>query len=170
MNLILTGYRCSGKSTVSERLADALGWKTVHLDREIANRAGRRIVDLVKDQGWQRFRELEVEAVSAATCMDKVVIDAGGSVALNESNLQMLRIGGRVVWLRTSASEVRARMRGLDVELVPLTDAPSAIEEVDGMMERLNPLYSAIADRVIDTDGRSTGEIVAEILSYLESC
>jgi shikimate kinase len=170
MNLILTGYRCSGKSTVSERLADALGWKTVHLDREIANRAGRRIVDLVKDQGWQRFRELEGEVLSAATSMDKVVIDAGGSVVLNESNLRMLRIGGRVVWLRTSASEVRARMQGLDEPLVPLTDAPTAVEEVDGMMERLNPLYSAAADRVIDTDGRSAEEIVAEILSYVESC
>jgi shikimate kinase len=170
MNVILTGYRCSGKSTVSDRLADALGWKAVHVDREIASRAGQRIVDLVKDQGWQRFRDLEVEVLAAATSMDKVIIDAGGSVVLNEGHLKMLRIGGRVIWLRTSASEVRARMRCLDVELVPLTEDSTAIEEVDRMMERFNPLYKAAADQIIDTDGRSAEEIVAEILSFVETC
>jgi shikimate kinase len=166
MNLVLIGYRCSGKSTVAGCLADALGWRAVHIDREIGVRAGERIIEIIAKHGWERFREIEGEVISAATAMDRVVIDTGGSAVLNDRNVKMLRAGGWLVWLRTSALEVRTRMQQLDEKLVPLSDAANAVDEVEEMIQRMNPLYEAAADCEVDTDGRSTTDIAREILKY----
>jgi shikimate kinase len=164
VNLVLIGYRCSGKSTVSRYLADALSWQVVHVDQEIAAKAGRRILDIVRSGGWQAFRAIEIDVISEATERDRVVIDTGGSVVVNERNMRRLRERGQIVWLRTTTAEIRARMERLDVELLPLTDAATAVDEVDTMVQRLNPLYEAAAHYVVDTDGRSGPDVADEIL------
>ncbi|HSQ52221.1 MAG TPA: shikimate kinase [Nitrospiraceae bacterium] len=167
MNVVLVGYRCSGKSSTSQYVAAGLGWPVIHTDREIAARAGQRIVDIVRSGGWKRFRELEMDVIKAVTAMEGVVVDAGGSVVAEQRSVTLLRARGRIVWLRTSAPEIRSRMEKLDVTLVPLTMNGSAIEEVDEMLQRFDPLYEAAADYVIDTGGRQPADIAAEILKMV---
>ncbi len=152
---------------VSQRLGDTLGRPVIHVDREIAVRAGQKIVEIITQSGWERFREIERDVISAVAAMDWVVIDTGGSFVLNDRNVKMLRAGGRVVWLRTGAPEVRTRMQRRDERLVPLSDAANAIDEVEEMIQRMNPLYEAAADYVVDTDGRSAIEVAGEIVKYV---
>ena len=69
MNIVLIGYRGTGKSTVSRILAFKLKRKLVRIDRLIAESAGVSIPDLVREQGWEAFRRIEsaiVERVSAS--------------------------------------------------------------------------------------------------------
>ena len=59
MNIVLIGYRGTGKSSVAGILADRLGWKHISTDAEIIVRAKQSIPDIVKAFGWDYFRNLE---------------------------------------------------------------------------------------------------------------
>ena len=61
MNIVLIGYRGTGKSTVGKVLAAKLGRGIVSTDQEIVRRAGRTIPEIVAEHGWEYFRDLESE-------------------------------------------------------------------------------------------------------------
>ena len=61
MNLILVGYRGTGKSIIGRHLGTLLGRRVVSLDHEIAGRAGMSIPQIVAAHGWDYFRDLEVQ-------------------------------------------------------------------------------------------------------------
>ena len=65
MNIILIGYRCSGKTSVGKRLAQKLGWLFVDTDDRLVEKDGRSIKEIVEDDGWEGFRRLEKEVVQA---------------------------------------------------------------------------------------------------------
>ena len=66
MNIVLIGYRGTGKSSVAGILADRLGWKHISTDAEIIVRAKQSIPDIVKAFGWDYLPEIW-RATSAAT-------------------------------------------------------------------------------------------------------
>ena len=51
MNLVLIGYRCTGKTTIGEILADRLAWPLVDTDTLIQERAGKSIKEIVAEGG-----------------------------------------------------------------------------------------------------------------------
>ncbi len=50
MNIVLTGYRGTGKSAVARLLAKKLGWQSLSLDAMIAQQEGRTIPQIVDGQ------------------------------------------------------------------------------------------------------------------------
>ncbi|MDP7552182.1 MAG: shikimate kinase, partial [Nitrospinaceae bacterium] len=68
MNIVLIGYRGTGKSVLSRLLAKQLECERYGLDEWIVQEAGKPVPEIVKLWGWGRFREIErrvVEKVSA---------------------------------------------------------------------------------------------------------
>ena len=63
MNVVLVGYRGTGKSVVAEVLGRELGLDVVSLDAEIERRAGKRIPTIVEEAGWSAFRDMEEEVL-----------------------------------------------------------------------------------------------------------
>ena len=66
MNLVLIGYRGTGKSTIAQLLAERLGWRLISLDAEIAQKAQHSIPEIVEQFGWDHFRQLESEICQTA--------------------------------------------------------------------------------------------------------
>ena len=67
MNLVLIGYRATGKTTLARHLAQRLGWDWIDADVEIERRAGKSIARIFAEQGEPAFRDLEA-AVIADLC------------------------------------------------------------------------------------------------------
>jgi len=63
MNIVLLGYRGTGKSVTSKMLAQKLKRKLISIDRKIAQSAGMPIPQIVKKMGWPGFREIESRIV-----------------------------------------------------------------------------------------------------------
>lgn len=162
MNVVLIGYRGTGKSAVGSILAERLNLVLVSLDQEIENRAGKRIPEIVADSGWPAFRDLEEEVVRDVAARDGQVIDCGGGVIEREANYAPLRAAGPVVWLKASTDTIVQRIAG-DDQRPSLTGEKSFTDEVAEVLERRMPRYRQLAHFEIDTDGQSIEQVAAAV-------
>jgi shikimate kinase len=162
MNLVLIGYRGTGKSVIARRLARMLGRPVVSLDKEIVRLAGKSIPDLVAERGWDHFRDLEQQICRRCGAQDGQILDCGGGVVEREANAAALREHGRVFWLRATPASIVARI-GRDNNRPSLTGGKSFTQEVSEVLQRRTPLYQAMAHEVIETDDRRVADIAAEI-------
>ena len=110
MNLVLIGYRGTGKSTVAKILAAELGWQTVSTDALIIERAQQAIPDIVAQDGWDHFRDLETAVCLALKEHDQLVIDTGGGIILRTKNMDILKPNGLVFWLTATVSTITRRI------------------------------------------------------------
>ena len=163
MNVVLVGYRGTGKSTVAGLVAQALGYEVINLDAEIVRRAGRSIPDLVAERGWEGFRDLEEEVCRSCAQEPGRVVDCGGGVVEREANFEVLRNAGRVFWLTATVATIVERIQG-DDQRPSLTGTKSFTEEVSEVLERREPLYRKLAHVAVPTDGRTPAELAAEIV------
>ena len=98
MNIVLIGYRGTGKSAVSRALQGILHCTLYSIDEEIIRKAGKSIHEIVEQEGWCRFREIEsgvVEQISSKA--RESIIDCGGGVVVDELNIINLRRNSKVV-------------------------------------------------------------------------
>jgi shikimate kinase len=166
MNVVLVGYRGTGKSAVGQRLAEDLQLQLVSLDAEIQKRAGCSIPEIVDQRGWPGFRDLEEEIVRAFAARDGQVIDCGGGVIEREANFDVLRSAGPVIWLKASTETIVQRIAG-DSQRPSLTGTKSFTDEVAEVLQRRTPLYQRIAHHAVDTDGATIDEVLAQVRALL---
>ncbi len=166
MNVVLVGYRGTGKSTVASVVGGSLGLRVVSLDALLVERAGKPIPEIVAERGWPGFRDLEEALCREAVARNGWVIDCGGGVIEREANFEPLRRAGPVVWLRASVATIVSRIAH-GVDRPSLTGAKSFTEEVAEVLERRTPLYRRIAHFEVETDGRAPDAIGREIVAYV---
>ncbi|MEX2558873.1 MAG: shikimate kinase [Pirellulales bacterium] len=169
MNIVLIGYRGSGKSTVARELAGRLGWPWLDADHQIEERAGKSIAAIFADEGEQRFRDLESSLLAELVERDKTVLAVGGGAVLRPANRALLRSAGKVVWLQADAATMLARIEAdlANAQRRPrLTSAGGEAEVVELLAQRA-PLYRECADLAIETQGRSPAEVAGRIIEQL---
>ena len=165
MNLVLIGYRGTGKSTVARLLAEQLGMEVVSLDQEVVRHAGCSVPDIVAEHGWPHFRDLESAVTKRFSERDNLIIDAGGGVVLRGENVKHLRHGGKLFWLQASVPVIVARIEG-GTDRPALTAGKSFTEEVEEVLRDRTPLYAAAAHYRIDTDALSPDQVAAEVARF----
>lgn len=161
---VLVGPPGAGKSTVGRRLARALGVEFVDTDALIAERAGMDCGDVFAKLGEPAFRELESECVAAALRTPGVVSLGGGAV-VTERNRTLLH-DVDVIWLDVSAA---AGIERTATGNRPVLAADDPLIRYQALLDERRPLYKDVAGFRAKTDHRSPQQVVAEILSYLES-
>ena len=162
MNIVLIGYRGTGKSSVASVLANRLGWKRVSTDAEIVARAKHSIPEIVQAFGWEYFRDLESEVCREVGGQDRLVIDTGGGAILRPQNVEALKANGRLFWLTAEISTIEARIGG-DTQRPSLTGSKSFIDEIADVLKERRPTYRAAADHIIPTDQQSVTDIADTI-------
>ena len=162
MNVVLIGYRGTGKSTVGKLLAPRLGFRYVGLDDEIVRRAGRPIPEIVAAEGWESFRDLEAEVVRDISLQDRCVLDTGGGVVLRAENVRHLQKGGVIFLLTSTTADIVKRIQD-DSQRPSLTSGRSFTDEVEEVLRERQPKYEAAAQHRVDTSRLSAEEAVGSI-------
>ncbi|HXC67815.1 MAG TPA: shikimate kinase [Nitrospiraceae bacterium] len=163
MNIVLIGYRGTGKSTVGQLLAARLGRELVSTDAEIIKRAKRTIPEIVTQEGWEYFRNLESDICRELASRDKLVIDTGGGAILRTQNVEALKKNGTVFWLTASIETIGKRIGG-DDQRPSLTGGKSFVDEIGDVLRERTPNYQTAADHTIVTDDRSINQLVETLL------
>ena len=167
MNIVLIGYRGVGKSAVAKLLGQQLpGWRVVSTDAEIVARAKRPIPDIVKEFGWDHFRDLESAVCRDVAAGDRQIIDTGGGAILRPENVAALKQNGRLFWLTAEVPTIHARIGG-DTQRPSLTGTKTFLEEIAEVLESRRPQYQAAADTTIPTDNQTLTWICERIQQCL---
>ena len=166
MNIVLVGYRGTGKSTVGRLLASRLGRELVSTDAEIIKRAQHSIPEIVAQKGWEHFRDLESDICREFAGRDQLVIDTGGGAILRVQNVEVLKKNGTVFWLTASVETIAKRI-GSNNQRPSLTGTKSFVDEIQDVLRERTPKYQAAADHSIATDSRSVNQLVETILTLI---
>ena len=171
MNLVLIGYRCTGKTTVGRILAGTLEWPLVDTDTLVQQRAGRSIKEIVAEGGWPEFRRIEREVVADVSAADRQIISAGGGAILDDANTRALRAGGKVVLLTCAPETIWERMKTDPKTLAErpdLTDS-GGIAEIRDLLDQRRDKYDAACHYRIQTDRFAPDEAAGRILAHLKA-
>ena len=161
---MLVGAPGSGKSTVGELVASALGVAFRDTDADIVERAGKPISDIFVDDGEPAFRQLEREAVAAALASYDGVLSLGGGAILAEETRALLA-GHTVVYLSVELADAVSRV-GLGAGRPLLAVNPRATLKY--LLDQRRPLYEEVATLTVATGGRTPEEVADEIASALK--
>jgi shikimate kinase len=167
MNVVLVGYRGSGKTSVGEVVAERAGREFLSTDAILVEQVGMSIPAFVEKKGWDAFRDVEEAICREAASREDVVIDCGGGIVVRRANVENLRRTGRVYWLRASVETIRRRLEGAS-DRPSLTGNASFLDEVRKVLAEREPLCRAAAHVTLDTDDRGVEEIAELILRDLE--
>lgn len=153
MNLILIGYRGSGKTTVGELLARRLGWHFIDLDDMIVRKAGKNISEIFAAEGEAGFRKREREACEQLRkSKHQVIAFGGGTLVDNESRTLAKRIG-KLIWLRAPAAVLWRRIKADSNSeknrpgLTPI----GGLDEVEAVLQQREQIYENAAVHIVDT-------------------
>lgn len=162
MNLVLTGYRGTGKTTIGKLLSAELGMPYVSIDEEVVKRVALGIPEMVARFSWEYFRDREEEAVEALAGRDGQVLDTGGGVVTRPVNIERLKKRGLVFLLEAELPDIVARI-GSDTQRPSLTGTKSFTDEAAEVLAKRSPLYRAAADHVVNTSALSAEDAVRQI-------
>jgi shikimate kinase len=170
-NILLIGYRGTGKTTVGRLLAEQLDWTFVDADDEIEAAAGCSIAEIFAREGEAGFRDRETRVVMELCRRDRHVISLGGGAVLRDENRAAIKRSGYVVWLTAAPETIVSRVAG-DASTSarrPNLTTRGGLAEIEALLAARRPLYEEVASTTIDTQGRSPHEIAADILQELSA-
>jgi shikimate kinase len=171
MNLVLIGYRGSGKTTIGPLLAKRLGYTFVDLDDVVVRRAGKPIAEIFAAEGEAGFRLREAEACKALEKARRHVVALGGGAVTDPYIRTSARRIGRVIWLRAPAAVLWARI-SLDhhsPQARPNLTPHGGLAEVEQILKEREPLYRSVAHHWVDTFPGSPEAVAETIQTWFEA-
>ena len=162
MNVTLIGMPAAGKSVIGVLLAKKLGYDFVDSDLLIQKREGRLLREIIRDEGLDRFKQIE-EEVNAGLDVKQSVIAPGGSVIYGEKAMKHLQQISLVVYLKVPVEELAARLGDLELRGVVLEDGMT----LEDLYRERTPYYEQYAMATVDETGRTPEEIVSQIAALV---
>lgn len=108
--IVLIGFMGSGKTVVGRNLSRLLEWDFIDTDEEIERITGCTILQLFKKYGELRFRSEEELILKKLVKRDKLVLATGGSMDLENHNLELLKKDGYFVLLQADLDILQQRL------------------------------------------------------------
>jgi len=169
-NVILLGYRGSGKSSIGRKLADQT-WKSfVDIDQRIMARFdGRSIADIWSAEGEPAFRAVEIEETRSACAGAGQVIALGGGTLMQPGARAAVEAADAVrIYLRCSPQVLHQRISA-DVQTAglrpSLTGQGGGLEEIEAVLAEREPVYRAVADVEFDVTFTDIDEAVRHVIA-----
>jgi shikimate dehydrogenase len=165
-DIAIIGFMGSGKSAAGRLLARLTGKPLRDTDSLIIKKTGKSVNRIFAEEGETAFRRLESQVISQLAREGGRIIACGGGAVLDEDNMRVLKKRAWVVYLRASPESILKRVSSSRNQR-PLLQVADRAATVRSLLEYRKPIYEKWADIIIDTDGRNTEEVTAEILTRI---
>lgn len=167
MTITLIGMPAVGKSYMGKTIAKHLGMKLVDGDKVIEQTDGRRLQQIMDEEGLDGFKRIEEETLMSID-NENIVFTPGGSAVYYPSVMQRFKESGIVVYLYASAKTIAAREVDFSKRGVVLKHGMT----MEDLYNERAPLFEKYADIIVNCDGTAFGKYKAEgvrkITEYLE--
>lgn len=161
VNIVLTGFMGTGKTSVGREVARRLGRPFVDMDVEIEARAGKSISALFAGEGEAAFRQMEDRLCRELSAQQGLVIATGGGALVKPDNRRRMIASGPAFCLTCDVDEILRRLA--QVEDRPLLDVRDRRSEIEALLARRGEAYAAIP-RQVDTTLLSPEEVAARVI------
>jgi shikimate kinase len=167
MNILLIGYRGTGKSSVARIVAERLGWQWLDADEELECRAGKSIEAIFALDGESAFRDLESQVLADLVKLNRHVLSLGGGVILRAENRELIKNAGSVIWLTADPETIQSRVARDPATAArrPNLTASGGINEIRTLLATREPLYRECARTIIDTRDHTYEDVADEIVT-----
>ena len=162
-NVTLIGMPGSGKSTIGRLLAARRGWSFLDMDERIEALAGRKLWEVVADEGFEGLARREEEE-NATLRVDRCVIAPGGSVIYFEPAMRNLRSLGPMLYLSVPADLLEKRAGDLRVRATFIRPEMSFA----ALAAERDPLYRAWADGVVECGQEPADRLMERVEAALQ--
>ncbi len=166
MNIVLIGFRGTGKSTVGNLLAKRLERDFVDSDKYIESSTGKTIKCIFEEDGEEGFRKIEADTIAELSKEDNKVISAGGGAVLKGENVRNLKDNGFLILLEANPEIIHNRIaqdEKTTQQRPSLTDK-KPLDEIKHLIAKREHAYKNAADFTINTSYVSCEDIVTEII------
>lgn len=167
MNIVLIGFRGTGKSYVGKAIAYHMKRKFIDADDYLEQKVGKTIKEIFSEGGEEGFRQIESGIIEELGLLDDVVIAAGGGAVLNEENIKNMKRNGFVVLLEADVETIHKRLaedtKG-QVQRPGLTNMKQ-YEEIKYLLAYRRPFYKKAADCCVDTTKLSKNQLAEKVIS-----
>jgi len=155
-NIILIGYRGSGKTTIGKLLADQLWKKFVDVDDQTCKRfGGKTIAAIWQEFGEPAWRKEEVEVTRDLCTKKGMIIGLGGGTLMQPAAKQAVKDAPNTVriYLKCEPQELFRRISADSQSAATrpaLTAHGGGLAEIEEMLKLREPVYLEVADHVFD--------------------
>jgi len=141
--IYLIGMPGSGKSTEGARLAKALGWNFVDLDKAIEESSGVSITSIFETQGEAAFRKLEQDQLIKTFNYTNTIIACGGGTVCYENNMEHIQQHGLSIYLKANPAFILSRIQGKIAErpMFKGLEEIELIEKIKELLQLREPYY-----------------------------
>jgi shikimate kinase len=163
--VFLLGMMGSGKTAVGIALANRLGWRYRDNDQQLHVATGDTVDEVAVAHGRERLHELEAEqAALASREPPPLVAGLAASVVEHRELWPTLRSAGWCVYLQAALGTLVARVGSGEGRPWLAPDPPGFIERT---LSQRGPLYTRLADLIVDVDDREPDQIAHSIVDQL---
>ncbi len=161
MNIVLTGFMGTGKTTVGRRLAEDLNAPFFDVDATIEKEKACSIRSIFESEGEAEFRKLETMAIERLSARDHIILSTGGGALLDANNRELLKRNGYLICLMAKAGTLLERLKDdFTRPLLAREDPGSGIER---LLKKRQGVYR-LCDLQIQTDQRTIAEVAQAII------
>lgn len=165
-NIYFIGLMGAGKTTIGRLLAKQLGREFYDSDHEVERKTGVKIPLIFELEGESGFRKRETAAIEELSQMDNLVVATGGGAVLLEENRAFLKNTGKIIYLRAKVNDLYQRTRSDKSR--PLLQGANPKQKLEELYTVRDPIYTTLADYIVDTGAQSANEITARIEQILQ--
>ena len=163
-NIILCGFMGCGKSSIGRVLARRTKRGFVDMDRYIEEKTNMTVAEIFAEKGESGFREIETEACRELSGRENLIIAAGGGTLTIPLNVEILKKGGRIIYIEVSLENLCERLKH-DTRR-PLLQVENRVEVIEELLNKRLPLYRKAAS--VYVNGNFNSSVVAgNILSII---
>ncbi len=161
-NIVLIGMPGSGKSTVGVLLAKMTGYEFIDSDLLIQSREGKKLYEIIADNGLEYFDKVENEVNASIKC-ENTVIATGGSVVYGKEAMEHLKEIGTVVYLNVSLKELQRRINNMATRGISIKEG----QTFEDLYNERVVLYKKYADVIVNCKYRDLSKNAEEVIKAL---